>query len=126
MIATSAFGHGVDYDQVRHILFFGLPYSLEDFGQQSGRAGQDGKPSSALLFFDARKEQFKMDNLPEDRKKSFQAMTFPSTFYLRGQTLNALTIYRYHSGCLSECLSMLFTGTAIEKCDYLLDTIENL
>ena len=47
-----------------------------------GEAGRDGKPSSALLFFDARKEQFKMDNLPEDRKKSFQAMIFPSTFYL--------------------------------------------
>ena len=50
MIATSAFGHGVDYDQVRHILFFGLPYSLEDFGQQSGRAGRDGKLSYSLLF----------------------------------------------------------------------------
>ena len=80
MIATSAFGLGVDYDQVRHVLFFGLPHSLEDFGQQSGRAGRDGKPSSALLMFDARKEHFKMDQLPDDQKKCFEVMmTFATT-----------------------------------------------
>ena len=49
MIVTSAFGLGVDYSPVRNVICFGLPYSLEDFMQVTGRAGRDGR-SSIVCF----------------------------------------------------------------------------
>lgn len=51
MLATSAFGIGVDFPSVRHVLIVGLPYSVEDFIQQAGRAGRDGDRSECTLFW---------------------------------------------------------------------------
>ena len=70
MIGTSAFGLGVDYSHVRNVICFGLPYSLEDFMQQTGRAGRDGRPSSALLMFDGRTERKKLEGMTEGRAKA--------------------------------------------------------
>lgn len=53
MIATCAFGLGVDYPSVRCVVNYGLPYSLEDYVQQSGRAGRDNKPARSLLMYNA-------------------------------------------------------------------------
>lgn len=60
MIATTTFGLGVDYAHIQLVACFGLPYSLEDFSHQLGRAGRDGKPSIALLTFKMAREQFKL------------------------------------------------------------------
>ena len=55
VIATEAFGLGVDVPDIRVILFYGVPRSLESFVQQVGRAGRDGKSSCAhLLHFPLR------------------------------------------------------------------------
>ena len=75
MIAATAFGLGVDYAHVRLVACFGLPYSLEDFIQQSGRAGRDGKPSTALLTFDEAREQIKLQHIADGhRKQSLKQM----------------------------------------------------
>lgn len=47
MVATSAFGIGIDYHSVRHVIFFGAPFSLEEYIQQAGRAGRDN-PSDVV------------------------------------------------------------------------------
>jgi len=50
MVATSAFSMGVDRADVRSVLFYGAPRSLESFAQGSGRAGRDGLPAAATLL----------------------------------------------------------------------------
>ena len=51
LVATSAFGMGIDYSDVRLIVHFGAPGSVEAYYQEAGRAGRDGEPAHCLLLF---------------------------------------------------------------------------
>ena len=51
MVATTAFGMGVDVSDIRLVLHFNLPLSVIDYYQQIGRAGRDGNPAHAVLLY---------------------------------------------------------------------------
>lgn len=51
LVATSAFGEGVDIPNIRHVVLYHLPFSDVEFNQMSGRAGRDGKPAWVHLLY---------------------------------------------------------------------------
>ena len=52
MVATTAFGMGIDKPNIRYILHYQTPGSLEQYVQEIGRAGRDGHPAHCILLFD--------------------------------------------------------------------------
>jgi len=83
MVATSAFGMGIDKPNIRYIAHYQVPGSLEQYVQEAGRAGRDGRPSQCVLLYD-----------PEDLRiqEHLMARSRPSTRQLQ-QVFAALTAW---------------------------------
>ena len=74
MVATNAFGMGIDKSDVRMVVHFDCPDSIEAYFQEAGRAGRDGQPARAILLYNAYDEP-KLHKRVKD--------TFPEKDYIR-------------------------------------------
>ncbi len=73
IVATVAFGMGIDKSNVRFVVHADLPRHIEAYYQETGRAGRDGAPAHCLLFFsrgDIPKIRYFIDKTPDERERA--------------------------------------------------------
>lgn len=117
LVATTAFGMGIDKSNVRFVINCGLPLSLEEYYQEAGRAGRDGEPADCYLLWsrgDIRTCHFFIDNLegeglsPEDRQRVVER---------KERLLGEMIGYAMSSICLRRRILRYFGQTTQELMD---------
>lgn len=89
MVATVAFGMGIDKSDVRFVIHYDMPKGPEQYYQEIGRAGRDGKPATALLLYgygDTRKIRFFMEDLSAREAKKAEDRLSAMTAYAEART----------------------------------------
>ncbi|OKS89134.1 DNA helicase RecQ [Mucilaginibacter polytrichastri] len=128
MVATIAFGMGINKSNVRYVIHHDLPKNIEGYYQETGRAGRDGLPSEALLFFSAG-DAFKLQRFArvegnEDQSRIMLKKLDDMVKYCQLQTCRRQYLMHYfneqfpdHCGSCDVCLTEFkkFDGTVIAQ-----------
>jgi ATP-dependent DNA helicase RecQ len=112
MVATVAFGMGIDKPNVRFVAHLDLPKSMEGYYQETGRAGRDGLPANAWLAYGlgdvvAMRQMIDGGDAPEERKRLERQKLDALLGYCESITCRHQTLLRYfgeeHPGNCREC-----------------------
>ncbi|MGR3810395.1 DNA helicase RecQ [Jiulongibacter sp. NS-SX5] len=107
IVATIAFGMGIDKSNVRWVIHYNLPGNVEGFYQEIGRAGRDGEPAYALLFFSyadilQRKRFIDESGAPEEQKEVLRAKLDRMKQYAEARICRRRILLSYFNEEVSE------------------------
>jgi len=119
MVATIAFGMGIDKPDIRYVCHLNLPGNVESYYQEIGRAGRDGLPAETLMLYDLSDMRMRRQFIEQDGEDEVHKLR-------EHKRLDALLAYCEASGCRRQALLSYFDeqSSACGNCDNCLEPPE--